>query len=1126
VAAGSLILGMAALHARAAAPAKAQGVITAKGFLNISGTAVTALTGDAKFPDKPDVVYYYPYLEWNATGDISTAPGNYGDNYGDQMVGYFYPPATGNYIFYICSDDNSSLYLSTDDTAANKKLIAQETAYSNPREYTSSAGSSTLTAKDSSQFTGSQWPTKNTITLTAGKAYYIEALHNEGGGGDNCSVAVSPPDGSIDPTLPIPGKYLSSIDKNTGALTITTQPQNVTVDEGQTATFTVVVNGTPPYTYQWQKNGTAITGATNLSYTIARAYRADNGGKFKVAVTGAQGGPQTSGEVTLTVNTDTTGPTLVSASSSATFDSVTVTFSEPVDSTTATAAANYKIDNGVTVSTATLKSAAGTTGDNVVILATSKQPAGTTFTLIVNNVKDVPGNVITANSKITFQSYVFTTGWATYERWDGDTKAIDAFAGAILDGSQGPANVNTAVTQFDGPWNVGDNYNSRHFAWFVAPFTGNYVFFLAADDQANLYLSTDDTPANKKLIAQETGWSNEYQWLTPGTGTGSQKRSDQFDSPEWPTANTIKLTQGNKYYVEILHHEGGGGDGDGATYIKEGDPDPAQSASGMHMLGGVIGTYLDPAGAKLDFTTQPADTTGVDGKTATLRVVANGSSLYGNTVTYQWQKAAPGSSTFTDIAGATLNAYTTPLLTMADSGTKYQVVCGVPALTKASAVATLTVVADTFPPLLVGATAFPGSTKIGVMFDEDLDATSAATAANYVVNGTPVTSAIIRTNVANEKTSEKNLVQLTVPSAVNGDFSLKVTGVKDKKGNAMAATTVTGKILKMTNTDIGSPASEAGGPDPLFPSTVTSWGPGAFDVYCNGNDYWNNADGFNFLWEAKTNSFDVKVRVVSVSPINNWTAGALEIRDGLMTDNGKGWELARHYFVKVDYGGEGVTVLDNSGTGANQYEFNGRLAKGDPTLRETSNAAPGGSVGWGGTGPGNPGPPPYPNAWIRIQRVKNATNDHMIAYTSADGIDWSQRMDVDLNDAGHAGFAGVDGQPAGKWPDVCYVGLGSTSHTGVGNNNQTNDGSVGSFWYSPVGKPYGTYVIYRDYGDVTTSQAPSVGIASGGGKVTITFTGTLQSTTTVTGGWTDVPNATSPYSVTPTGHETFYRAKQ
>ena len=334
----------------------------------------------------------------------------------------------------------------------------------------------------------------------------------------------------------------------------------------------------------------------------------------------------------------------------------------------------------------------------------------------------------------------------------------------------------------------------------------------------------------------------------------------------------------------------------------------------------------------------------------------------------------------------------------------------------------------------------------------------------------------------------------------------------------MAATTVPGKILTLTSTDIGSPADQPGGPDPQAPSTVTTWGPGAFDVLTTGsNDYWNNADGFNFLYEPKTNSFDVKVRVVTVSATDNWTAGAIEVREGPPTANGKGWELARHYFCKVDYGGPNrVPVLDSSAnTGANSYEYNGRLAPGDPTLRETSNNAPGGSVGWGGAGPGNPSPVPFPNAWIRIARVKNGTSDHLLGYSSSDGINWDLRQDVDLNDDAHAGFLNLDGNPAGKWPDVCYVGLGSTSHTGIGNNNASNDGSVGEFWFSPTGQPYSAYIIYRDYGDVAAAPTAPAGeiklsYTVTGSNLVISWSGTgkLQSKTDLTAAtWTDVGTA-------------------
>jgi hypothetical protein len=46
------------------------------------------------------------------------------------------------------------------------------------------------------------------------------------------------------------------------APTITTQPVNQAVTAGQTATFAVVAIGTAPLSYQWQKNGANIAGAT------------------------------------------------------------------------------------------------------------------------------------------------------------------------------------------------------------------------------------------------------------------------------------------------------------------------------------------------------------------------------------------------------------------------------------------------------------------------------------------------------------------------------------------------------------------------------------------------------------------------------------------------------------------------------------------------------------------------------------------------------------------------------------------------------------------------------------------------------------------------------------------------
>ena len=51
------------------------------------------------------------------------------------------------------------------------------------------------------------------------------------------------------------------------ALSITSQPSSQTVTVGQTATFMVAATGSGTLTYQWKKNGTAISGATGSSYT-------------------------------------------------------------------------------------------------------------------------------------------------------------------------------------------------------------------------------------------------------------------------------------------------------------------------------------------------------------------------------------------------------------------------------------------------------------------------------------------------------------------------------------------------------------------------------------------------------------------------------------------------------------------------------------------------------------------------------------------------------------------------------------------------------------------------------------------------------------------------------------------
>jgi hypothetical protein len=65
---------------------------------------------------------------------------------------------------------------------------------------------------------------------------------------------------------------------------ITTQPASQVVLLNQTATFTVVATGTGTLTYQWQKNGVAISGATATSYTTPALTSESDEGLFKAVV--------------------------------------------------------------------------------------------------------------------------------------------------------------------------------------------------------------------------------------------------------------------------------------------------------------------------------------------------------------------------------------------------------------------------------------------------------------------------------------------------------------------------------------------------------------------------------------------------------------------------------------------------------------------------------------------------------------------------------------------------------------------------------------------------------------------------------------------------------------------------
>src|SRR2546429_2418014 len=88
---------------------------------------------------------------------------------------------------------------------------------------------------------------------------------------------------------------------------IVVPPASQTVTSGQTASFSVTATGAAPLSYQWNKNGAAISGATSATYTTPPTTSSDNGAQFVVVVSNVAGNV-TSNAATLTVNAAGTMP--------------------------------------------------------------------------------------------------------------------------------------------------------------------------------------------------------------------------------------------------------------------------------------------------------------------------------------------------------------------------------------------------------------------------------------------------------------------------------------------------------------------------------------------------------------------------------------------------------------------------------------------------------------------------------------------------------------------------------------------------------------------------------------------------------------------------------------------------
>ncbi len=165
---------------------------------------------------------------------------------------------------------------------------------------------------------------------------------------------------------------------------ITTQPASQSVNAGSSVTFSVAASGTAPLTYQWKLGGTAISGATSASYTIASAQSA-NAGSYTVTVTNAAGSA-TSNAATLIVNAGSTAPSITTQPASQTVNvGSSATFSV-VASGTAPLTYQWKL-GGTNIS--------GATSASYTIASAQSANAGSYTVTVTNSVGSVTSSAAT-----------------------------------------------------------------------------------------------------------------------------------------------------------------------------------------------------------------------------------------------------------------------------------------------------------------------------------------------------------------------------------------------------------------------------------------------------------------------------------------------------------------------------------------------------------------------------------------------------------------------------------------------------------------------------------------------------------------------------------------------------------
>lgn len=506
------------------------GFILREYWTGIGGVLVSDLTGNLSFPDSPTGRTYETRFE---------GPVNWNDNYGTRLRGYVHPPVTGEYTFWISSDDCGELWLSTDEDPAHKVQIASVPSWTDSRQWTWYAQQQSVP-----------------ILLMAGRKYYIEALAKEGGGGDNIAVRWQLPGGvwenPDDPGAPIPGMRLSQwgTPPDTSAPTVPDGLNAVLVSDTRVDLSWAAASDPESgvHHYVVYRDGLEYARTTVPNYSDVAAV---SGVRHRYQVSATNSFDFESGRsATLVV-----APAGIVSAAALSGTSVQVVFSEPMDRARAEQSGNYELTGGVTVKSATLQP------DGLTVrLVTSTLALGTTYTVTVNNLCTVTGVFLPANHSRAF----FYGNGILWEYWlnSGAGNAVSDLTGNP-DYPYNPSG-REYLTLFEAPTDWADAYGGRMRGYLTPTTTGDYRFWIASDDNGELWLSTDSNPANKSRVAYVPAWTSPREWTW---------YAEQQSTP-------IHLVAGTRYYIETLMKEGGGGDNLAVTWQREGAAFDGQPIAG------------------------------------------------------------------------------------------------------------------------------------------------------------------------------------------------------------------------------------------------------------------------------------------------------------------------------------------------------------------------------------------------------------------------------------------------------------------------------------------------------------------------------------------------------------------